>query len=325
MRLLSSVFTSSALVSSAHRYGIGRMSPSLAPRARQGARTMSNTANNDSNKGNNNDLFGDQFAQIYDHFAAQHHHPQGPWKIMAEKVHDFHTTRTTTEGLRILDLASGPGEPAATLAKQFPSATVLSTDFSEAMHLKARAVAKEIPNLEAHQADMQNLEAFDTDAFDVVSCSYGYMFPPDKDRAVAETFRVLKPGGILVATTWNRVPHFDLLAALAEQTFGVATPPAINPLSLAEPGLWEGMLAAAGFEDIRGQASVYPFHMGSDPDFQFLAIALPLMEQLQEQNAVDKARDIFAGLTKQHAEMDKDGNMIFVGNEFNCVVATKPL
>jgi ubiquinone/menaquinone biosynthesis C-methylase UbiE len=267
--------------------------------------------------------FGEQFAKIYDHFAAQHRHPNGPWKIMSEKVQDFHTT-TGLHALRILDLASGPGEPAATFAKKIPSASVVSTDLSEAMHMKAKALAVDIPNMEAQIADMQSLVGFQDGEFDIVSCSYGYMFPPDKEKALQETFRVLKPGGILVSTTWNSVPHLDMMADLSEQTFGVRKPPTIDPLSLSEPGLFEGMLAAAGFVDIHGEASMYPFSMGSDPEFQFQAITLPMIEQLEEHDAVDKARGIFSGLKGKHAEIDSDGNMIFVGNEFKCIVARKP-
>jgi ubiquinone/menaquinone biosynthesis C-methylase UbiE len=268
--------------------------------------------------------FGEQFAKIYDHFAAQHHHTNGPWKIMSEKVQDFHTT-PEARALRILDLASGPGEPAATFAKNIPSAWVVSTDFSEAMHVKAKALAVDIPNMEAKIADMQHLVDFHDGEFDVVSCSYGYMFPPDKEKAVQETFRVLKPGGILVATTWNSVPHFDLMGDLSEQIFGDQKPPAINPLSLSEPGLFEGMLGTAGFVDIHGEASIYPFNMGSDPEFQFLAIALPILEQLEEHDAMDKARDIFSRLKGKHAKIDSDGNMIFAKNEFKCIVARKSL
>ena len=269
------------------------------------------------------DSFGEQFAEIYDHFVAQSRHPDGPWKIMTEKVQDFHAT-TEVHALRILDLASGPGEPAATFAKKIPSAWVVSTDFSEAMHKKAKALAVDIPNMEAKIADMQNLDFHDGE-FDVVSCSYGYMFPPEKEKALQETFRVLRPGGILVSTTWNSVPHFDMIADLSEQTFGFRKPAPINPLSLSEPGLFEGMLATAGFVDIHGETSMYPMSMGSDPEFQFLAITLPMIEQLQEHDAMDKARDIFSGLKGKYGEIDSDGNMIFVRNEFKCIVARKPL
>jgi ubiquinone/menaquinone biosynthesis C-methylase UbiE len=302
------MFTTSAFVQSTSRYG----------RMTSRRRAM-------SNNGSATSSFGEQFAKIYDHFAAQHRHPNGPWKIMSEKVQNFNNTSKMVPGLKILDLASGPGEPAATFAKQFPSASVVSTDLSEAMHTKAKALAVDIPNMEAQMADMQNLVDFHDDEFHVVSCSYGFMFPPDKEKALQETFRVLKPGGILVSSTWNSVPHLDMMTDMLERTFGVQKPPTIDPLSLSEPGLLEGMLAAAGFVDMHVETSTYPFSMGSDPEFQFQAIALPMIEQLEEHNAMEKAREIFTRLKGKHAEIDSDGNMIFVGNEFKCIVARKPL
>jgi ubiquinone/menaquinone biosynthesis C-methylase UbiE len=69
--------------------------------------------------------------------------------------------------------------------------------------------------------DMQNLVDFHDDEFHAGSCSYGFLFPPDKEKALQETFRVLKPGGILVSTTWNRVPRLDMMIDSSDQTFGV--------------------------------------------------------------------------------------------------------
>jgi hypothetical protein len=42
-----------------------------------------------SNNGSATNSFGEQFAKIYDHFAAQHRHPNGPRKIMSEQVQAF--------------------------------------------------------------------------------------------------------------------------------------------------------------------------------------------------------------------------------------------
>jgi SAM-dependent methyltransferase len=131
---------------------------------------------------------------------------------------------------------------AATFAKQFPSESVVSTDLSEDMHMKAKALAVNTPNMEAHMAAMQNLIDFYDDEIHVVSSSYGFVFPPGKEKALQETFRVLKPGGILVSTSWDSVPHLDMTADLSERTFGVRKPPTIDPLSLSEPGLLEGRL-----------------------------------------------------------------------------------
>eukprot|EP00567_Pseudictyota_dubia_P007536 CAMPEP_0197441666 /NCGR_PEP_ID=MMETSP1175-20131217/7897_1 /TAXON_ID=1003142 /ORGANISM="Triceratium dubium, Strain CCMP147" /LENGTH=202 /DNA_ID=CAMNT_0042971989 /DNA_START=87 /DNA_END=691 /DNA_ORIENTATION=+ len=51
----------------------------------------------------------------------------------AEKVLHGHVHDKATNSLKILDLASGPGEPAASLAKAFPEATVYSTDINPGM------------------------------------------------------------------------------------------------------------------------------------------------------------------------------------------------
>ena len=40
---------------------------------------------------------------------------------------------------------------------------------------------------------------FDDNKFDVITCCYGYMFCEDKLKALQESYRVLKTGGMLVA------------------------------------------------------------------------------------------------------------------------------
>ena len=175
-------------------------------------------------------------------------------------------------GLAVLDLASGPGEPAATIAKLLPDSTVISTDFSEDMVAAASASTADLPNCLAQQADASDLSQFADGSMDVVTCCYGYMFPADKDAAVAETFRVLKPGGIMVATTWDRVDILPLCRDIMTPVLGFEPPPPpVNPMSLAEPGLFMSMVEKAGFTDIEQSTSTYPFVFGSDSEFQVRA------------------------------------------------------
>ena len=125
---------------------------------------------------------------------------------MASKVADYSKAQggmfsfiTGAPAISVLDLASGPGEPAATIAKLLPDSTVISTDFSEDMVAAASKSMVDLPNCSTQQADASDLSQFEDGSMDVVTCCYGYMFPADKDAAMAETFRVLKPGGIMVS------------------------------------------------------------------------------------------------------------------------------
>jgi SAM-dependent methyltransferase len=56
--------------------------------------------------------------------------------------------------------------------------------------------------------------------FDVVACQFGAMFFPDKPRAFAEARRVLRPGGALLFSVWDRIDENEfadvVIASLAE-------------------------------------------------------------------------------------------------------------
>ena len=69
-------------------------------------------------------IFDPESAKIYILLSEQHRHEKGPWKKMLEKVM-AHTNSTGKEDIRILDLASGPGEPATTIARALPSVSLI--------------------------------------------------------------------------------------------------------------------------------------------------------------------------------------------------------
>ena len=67
--------------------------------------------------------FDQEGSKIYTILAEQHRHEKGPWTMMLDKV-VAHTNEISNEGVTILDLASGPGEPAATMARALPKVSV---------------------------------------------------------------------------------------------------------------------------------------------------------------------------------------------------------
>jgi len=101
-------------------------------------------------------------------------------------------------GMRILDLACGPGVLSRPIAELVaPGGEVIGVDLAPGMIEHARALR--IPNARFEVMDIESL-AFDDSTFDAAVCGHGLQFAPDLGRALREAQRVLKGGGRLVAS-----------------------------------------------------------------------------------------------------------------------------
>lgn len=101
-------------------------------------------------------------------------------------------------GERILDLAAGTGTSSAALAKS--GAAVVAVDFSPGMIEEGR---RRHPRIEFVEADIERLP-FGDDEFDAATISFGLRNVADPKAALAEMYRVLKPGGRLVVCEFSR-------------------------------------------------------------------------------------------------------------------------
>ena len=101
-------------------------------------------------------------------------------------------------GMRVLDMACGPGNLTRILAEAVsPDGEVIGIDLAEGMIELARGGG--IPNARFEVMDIENL-AFEDASFDIVTCGHGLQFVPDLLRALREARRVLRRGGRLVAS-----------------------------------------------------------------------------------------------------------------------------
>jgi ubiquinone/menaquinone biosynthesis C-methylase UbiE len=101
-------------------------------------------------------------------------------------------------GMRILDLACGPGNLSRRLAAQVaPGGEVVGVDLAPGMIELARAA--DTPNARFEVMDIERLEFADA-TFDGAVCGHGLQFVPDLGRALREARRVLKAGGGLAAS-----------------------------------------------------------------------------------------------------------------------------
>jgi ubiquinone/menaquinone biosynthesis C-methylase UbiE len=101
-------------------------------------------------------------------------------------------------GMRILDLACGPGNLSRRLAAQVaPGGELVGVDLAPGMIELARSAG--IPNARFEIMDIERLE-FGEATFDAAVCGHGMQFVPDLGRALREARRVLKTGGGLAAS-----------------------------------------------------------------------------------------------------------------------------
>ncbi|MFC5432830.1 class I SAM-dependent methyltransferase [Microbacterium suwonense] len=115
------------------------------------------------------------------------------------------TTRAVApkRGERILDLAAGTASSSASLAGS--GAQVVAADFSPGMLAEGRRRHGHLPNLTFVQADATDLP-FGDDEFDAVTMSYGLRNVQQPKKALAELFRVTRPGGRMVINEFSTPP-----------------------------------------------------------------------------------------------------------------------
>jgi SAM-dependent methyltransferase len=152
----------------------------------------------------------------------------------------------TGSGTRLLDVACGPGWLSAAAAKR--GAIVTGLDFAQNMLTIARA---RCPDAIFHEGDAEDL-SFKAGQFDAVVCSLGFPHFPHPERAIAEAFRVLKPGGRYAFTNWSppaRDPFMGLLfgAVQTHGTVNVDLPPGPSLFRFGDPAECERALCAGGF------------------------------------------------------------------------------
>lgn len=166
-------------------------------------------------------------------------------------------------GSKMLDLASGAGEPAMTASRLVGAeGQVMATDISAPMlaALSERVARQGLANLRCQQADMEELP-FADGSFDAVTCRYGLMYARDPARAVSEAARVVCPGGRVAYMVWGPEQNNNLLfhgLRAANEFLGKPIPEESFLIAprLAEPGLIAGLMTSAGLQDSSEQEIV---------------------------------------------------------------------
>lgn len=213
-------------------------------------------------------------------------------------------------GQRVLDLASGVGDPAFAIADRVgPEGKVLGLDLTPEMVEAATAWAEEhgIQNVEFLQITSEIDLGVSEQSFDAATCRFGLMFMPDPTATVKALFEAVKPGGRLAIATWGppeRCPFFVFPNQILSRHVELPPPDPTGPgpFALSSREALEGALHGAGWQDVKVTAmTIYPVEADSPEEFWDLVCrtsgsAIVLMRSLPEERRQAIRDDALASL-----------------------------
>jgi ubiquinone/menaquinone biosynthesis C-methylase UbiE len=234
---------------------------------------------------------------------------------------------------RILDIATGIGEPAVSVAKIVGTGGyVLATDISSQMLdiAKQRAASlglQEIIEFKESDAESLNLP---NSYFDAALCRWGLMFLPNIDVVIKKIYASMVPQGRFVAAVWADAPKVPLISfairIIGEIVQMAAPQPGTpNPFSLADTKRLENSMIEIGFIDMQKERVNVTFEFASGDDYsRFCQTVIPPARVALFNETEQRKEDIWRKVAEEAAKNygTADG-AIRMNNESICVIGAK--
>jgi ubiquinone/menaquinone biosynthesis C-methylase UbiE len=234
-------------------------------------------------------------------------------------------------GHRILDVATGIGEPALTAARRVgPTGRIVATDQAPQMldFARKRADALAMRNVEFREMDAEALELPES-SFDAILCRWGLMFLPNLSDALSSMRLLLVPGGRLAATVWSvpsKVPMISLAMGVVRQMLQTPAPPeeTPGPFSLADSNALEQALRQAGFVHVRSERLTVTWELASVDEYvsRQQDVAAPLRAMLADQTS-ERQAEVWQAISDAAGRYAVADGTIRMPNEAICVVGRR--
>jgi ubiquinone/menaquinone biosynthesis C-methylase UbiE len=230
---------------------------------------------------------------------------------------------------RVLDIATGIGEPSVTAAKRVkPNGKVWATDISPQMIAIAKTRAKSLgldnSIIEFRESDAEKLD-FPGGSFNAVVSRWGLMFLPNLPTALTRIRGLLVPGGRLAAAVWpapSKVPILDLAFATVRKELNAPPPPpgTPGPFALADTEALRRSFSQAGFKDIQVETINATFGFDSAESYTKFQqqITAPIQVMLASQTEARK-KEIWDSVTDAVSRYADSHGRVNMDNEVICI------
>jgi len=168
-------------------------------------------------------------------------------------------------GMQVLDLATGTGEPAISLAARVGAeghVTALDQSADLLKIASERAQARGLQNFTTRQADAHCLP-FPENSFDLATSRFGVMFFRDPVLAMSELRRVLRPGSRACLLAWGSFeqPYWQSMMGVVHRHVGgpLLEAGGPDPFRFATVGSLSSVLSDAGYKDIEEETKTLPW------------------------------------------------------------------
>jgi SAM-dependent methyltransferase len=207
-------------------------------------------------------------AQEQDMFSAGEAYERfmGRWsRLLAPALVRF---AQVEDGARVLDVGSGTGSLAASVAAAAPTSEITGIDPAES-YVRFANTRHGSERTRFEVGDAQQL-GFEEHSFDVVLSMLVLNFIPDRKKAIDEMIRVTRPGGVVAAAVWDYGAGMEMLRVFWDEAV------ALRPEDAARderhmPLCREGELAAFwrghGLRDVSEQGLEVPTRFASFDDY----------------------------------------------------------
>jgi ubiquinone/menaquinone biosynthesis C-methylase UbiE len=219
-------------------------------------------------------------------------------------------------GDHIIDLGSGTGEPALTLARRMNGhIQITGIDAAEGMVkvAKSKVANEHLTGIDFTAMPAEKMD-FEDNFFDRALCRFSVMLFTDPLQGLKELRRVLKPGGHFSLAVWSTPEtmrtlywSYEVFKHRLDEDYH---PPLAKVTSLGAPGIMEQLLQEAGFKQFKVEQKIFHYQFESFNAYWNAVEASDILKMQYDALPEDQRNSIRDEVGRFARDFIHDGNLV---------------